>query len=202
MVPLTISVDNSDSLHIFHNNPQSPVCQAAIQKLCPYFFSARILVPHLLLAYNDLVWRRLDEVHLSWMAGRVTPRLMLAIPNLEITKFMSIPFIVPGLIQRRSINLVIGSSGSGKTNFILPQLNAYAAGDNFLGYRLGAPPEQLGAITCHRTMDNIYYRVNELELDHLMAIKAFPITYWKPKPEDTDAEALEHAYAEDRKSVV
>ena len=29
-----------------------------------------------------------------------------------------------------------------------------------------------------------------------MAIKAFPITYWKPKPESTDIEALEDAYAD------
>jgi len=102
--------------------------------------------------------------------------------------------IVPGLIPRRSINLVVGSSGSGKTNVILPQLDLYAAGESFMGYRIGGKPEQLGAITCSQTMDELYYHVLESKFTHLNATKAFPITAWHPAPDVTDLQALQAAY--------
>lgn len=104
--------------------------------------------------------------------------------------------LVPGLIPRRSINLIVGSSGSGKTNVVLPQLDLYAAGDSFMGYRIGGKPEQIGAITCCQTMDELYYHVQEGKFAYLTATKAFPIVAWQPLPEVTDIEALEAAYSD------
>lgn len=64
------------------------------------------------------------------------------------------PFpVVPGLFARRSINLLIGSSGAGKTLLSRSQLNEYAESRGFLGYgtTLTGPihaPEQIGIIAC------------------------------------------------------
>lgn len=104
--------------------------------------------------------------------------------------------IVPGLIPRRSINLVIGSSFSGKTSLILPQLNLYAAGDSFMGYRIGGKPEQLGAIACNQTMDTLYYDVVDSDYPALREPRCFPIHAWNPAPDITELDALEVAYSD------
>ena len=107
---------------------------------------------------------------------------------------------VPGLFNRRSINLVVGTPKSGRLRLILPQLESYANGGSFLDYSLDKDqqPEQLGAIVCTQTFDSLWHQVRGLDLESLSNPKVFPIEPWQPATgteTPSDAETLTEAYA-------
>lgn len=106
---------------------------------------------------------------------------------------------VPGLFNRRSINLVVGTPKSGRLRLILPQLESYANGGPFLDYSLDKDqtPEQLGAVVCTQTFDSLWQQVRDLELESLTNPKVFPIECWQPASgteAPSDAETLMEAY--------
>jgi hypothetical protein len=101
---------------------------------------------------------------------------------------------VPGLFERQSINLLVGSSGSGKTRLLLSQLEDYAAGKGFLGYPHpeNTQPVQLGIITCTRSLNDILHTVAQFPL--LSSQQTFPIEFWNPGASDLEYDALKETY--------
>jgi len=91
---------------------------------------------------------------------------------------------VDGLFPRCSINLLAGSSFSGRTRFILPQFDHYAAGLFFLNKPVPKPPEQLGMIFCSRDGEDIRDRIEQLGLKHLRDPKVFPVARWSGRIRD------------------
>jgi hypothetical protein len=90
---------------------------------------------------------------------------------------------VPELFARRSINLLIGTPKSGRTRLALTHLNEYLSAGKFFDYSLkeGQKPEQVGAITCARTFDDMFYKMSSMGLGALQAAHSFPIEKWDPK---------------------
>lgn len=103
-------------------------------------------------------------------------------------------YLVPEVLSRSSIIILVGASFSGKTSLIVPQLEDYAAGRGFLGYKPGDKPEQCGAIVCGQTVDDLFKVVRNEQFPHLCAHKAFPIVMMHHKDDQTDMEALKQAY--------
>lgn len=94
---------------------------------------------------------------------------------------------VPGLFPRRSVNLLIGSIGSGKTTLALHELERYHASGQFLTCRLpeGQKPDQCGAICCSGTLESLYDRITALDLEHLADLTRFPIRDWQITASET-----------------
>lgn len=95
-------------------------------------------------------------------------------------------FLIPGLIPRRSLNLVIGPVKSGRVSLILRQLDLYYSSHQFLDYPLDPDqlPEQVGAIVCSRTFKWLFDKVRALNLDALTYPQLFPIESWERKPDE------------------
>ena len=84
---------------------------------------------------------------------------------------------VPGLFNRQSINLIIGTSGSSKTPFLLNQLENYLSGGGFLDYAASPNgPVQMGLIAGAGTQDNILDVLADFSL--LDDQSKFPFEVW------------------------
>jgi hypothetical protein len=106
-------------------------------------------------------------------------------------------YLVPEILLRNSITLIIGGNLSGKTNLALTQLDDYCAGKGFMGYLPGDPPEQIGAIVCTGTRDDLWNVAYKPQfLTHVSDPRTFPIVKMRHEVDQTDREALEAIYAE------
>lgn len=106
---------------------------------------------------------------------------------------------IPGLFPRRTVNLLIGATASGKTALVLTQLESYLASGQFLGYQLAPEhePDQCGAVVCSGTLESLYDRILALELDILSDLSRFPIRAWDPQTSETGvADTLTRLYDE------
>jgi hypothetical protein len=107
-------------------------------------------------------------------------------------------YLIPGLIPRRSINLVIGPAKSGRSSLLLPQFNSYLASHQFLDYPLDTDqrPEQIAALLCQRPIDWMMHKTRSLKLEALTYPSLFPIEYWNGRPgtawQDTLSLHLDH----------
>lgn len=103
---------------------------------------------------------------------------------------------VPGLFSRRSINLLIGSSTSGKTLLALSQLENYVTSGSFLNHQLPADhlPDQCGAIVCAGTLESLYNNITSMDLETLSDLTRFPIRDWDPSSGETPLETLERLH--------
>lgn len=101
---------------------------------------------------------------------------------------------IPGLINRQSINLLIGSPSSGKTQLLFSQLDDYAGGKGFLEIEQpeGTSPVQLGVISASRSLNNLLYTV--APFPNISSQQTFPIEVWKPEASFTDYQALVAAW--------
>lgn len=97
---------------------------------------------------------------------------------------------VPGLLARHTVSLLAGAPFSGRTRFLLPQLENYAAGLPFLGIPCPAPPEQLGMILCGTEPAAIQRRLDQLGLDHLSDPAVFPLAQWSGDIKDPEEYGL------------
>lgn len=93
---------------------------------------------------------------------------------------------VPGLLARHTVSLLAGAPSSGRTRFLLPQLENYAAGLPFMGIPCPTPPEQLGMILCGTGPESVRRRIDQLGLDHLSDPAVFPIVKWTGAVKDPD----------------
>lgn len=132
-------------------------------------------------------------------------------PNAPLPTHMLGP--VPGLFESHSINLLVGSSHTGKTQLCLNQLNEYAEGRGFLGYGLEdvpeenpeleaepdpkikprrpiLPPMQLGMIVGDRPFDHQALQ----KFSSLKDPKKFPIAHLTIHPEESGIDALERIF--------
>lgn len=100
---------------------------------------------------------------------------------------------VPGLFDRQSINLIIGTSGTAKSPFLLHQLEKYISGGGFLDYAgCSDGPVQMGLIGCAGTEGKIH---NDLAAFPLLNDQSkFPFEMWKPNESETEFDALTRTY--------
>lgn len=105
---------------------------------------------------------------------------------------------VPGLFPLRSVNLMIGSSTSGKTALALSCLETYIASGTFLDYAVkdGDEPHQCGAIVCSGNWDILFDRIAHMEMDELSNPIKFPVRDWDPGSSETPLETLQRLYGE------
>lgn len=109
---------------------------------------------------------------------------------------MPTAYLVPEILLRNSITLVIGGNLSGKTNLVLSQLDDYAAGKGFMGYLPGDAPEQIGAIVCTGTRDDLWNVAYKPQfLPHVSDPRTFPIVKMV-HGEMTDQAAIQSVYDE------
>jgi hypothetical protein len=97
---------------------------------------------------------------------------------------------VPGLFERHSVNLIIGTSGAGKTQFLYNQLENYGTGGGFLNY--SGTPVQMGLLACSRTETDIFHSLQKFPF--LSDQRNFPYQMWSTSPEHDDYENLQAAY--------
>lgn len=101
---------------------------------------------------------------------------------------------MPELFKRHTINLLFGSSMSGKTTLLLSQLDSYYESGRFLTSELpdAISPDQCGLINCMGTVHDIRAKIEELELSNLTDPRKFPVLSWRRTQGDvTPREALE-----------
>lgn len=103
------------------------------------------------------------------------------------------PGPVPGLFESHTINLIIGTSGAGKTQFLLNQLENYGTGGGFLNH--AAPPSgpvQLGMLACNRAEDDIQHSL--VKFPFLSDQQNFPYAMWEPEESLSDSDNFHAAY--------
>lgn len=128
-------------------------------------------------------------------------------PSQALLQYPARRAALPGLFPRRSINLLIGSVGSGKTTLALSELERYHAEGRFLSYSLddepgdsssagpltaaasrasasASAPDQCGALVCSGTLESLWDRIQSLGLLHLSDLSRFPIRAWEPATAD------------------
>lgn len=92
--------------------------------------------------------------------------------------------IVPGLFARRSINVIVGDSKTGRFKLALTNFNSYAdpARSLFLDYPV-QNPVRLGCILCFKDRDQTVNNFRAMGLDNLARTGTFPIMRWHSSDE-------------------
>jgi hypothetical protein len=109
---------------------------------------------------------------------------------------------VPGLFARRSINLIVGDSKTGRMRLALTNLNTYAdpASPIFLDHPVSYPA-RLGCLLCMENKDQTLNDLTTMGLDNLKRLgttigSGFPIVRWYASEADGSEplHVLEHPY--------
>lgn len=99
------------------------------------------------------------------------------------THYCHVNWLVNNLIAEHSVNLIAGTSRTGKTALALPMLDQYSIGEGMLDYspNPSLPPRRMGALVLDRSPASIQSEITRLECHNLSTPQTFPITDLDPE---------------------
>jgi hypothetical protein len=97
-------------------------------------------------------------------------------PTSEPPTSESSKYIVDKLLLRRRVHLITGSSGVGKSRWLLPWVADWIQGKDVFDHR--SFPLPCGYLVCDRCAEDAKDTIKELQLDHILTPDVFPIRSW------------------------